>query len=121
MSYRIKLEFVVYGLVGLLFLFVLLIVIVGNLGIVVKVGILGLGLEVDYIINDKFFVCVQGNQFDYDYDLDEDGIEYQVILELVIFGVLFDWYFFGGVFCVSIGGYSNGNEVSGVVGGLGEY
>ncbi|MGB3621056.1 hypothetical protein FT643_12910 [Ketobacter sp. MCCC 1A13808] len=121
MSYRIKPEFAAYGLAGLLFLSAPLTATAGNLGIAAKAGTLGLGLEADYIINDKFSVRVQGNQLDYDYDLDEDGIEYQATLELATFGALLDWHPFGGAFRVSIGGYSNGNEASGVAGGPGEY
>lgn len=93
----------------------------GNLGVAAKAGTLGLGLEADYIISDTFSIRLQANHLDYDYDMDEDGVEYETTLGLSSFGGLVDWHPFGGAFRLSVGGYSNANEITGAASGAGEY
>ncbi len=121
MSLNLKPLSAAIGCTGILLASASLTATAGNLGVAAKAGTLGLGLEADYIISDKFSVRVQGNQLDYDYDMEEDGIEYQATLGLSSFGALIDWHPFNGAFRVSVGGYSNSNEVTGAAGGPGEY
>lgn len=93
----------------------------GNLGIAGKISTLGYGLEADYVISDKFSVRGQFNTFSYDFDLDEDDIEYDSSLDLSSYGVLLDWHPFGGGFRISAGGFVIDNEIKGKATGVGEY
>lgn len=86
----------------------------GNVGVAGKVSSLGYGVEVDYVLSDKFSVRAQYNQFDYDDTFEEDDIEYEGTLDLKSIGVLLDWHPFGGAFRVSAGGFNVDNEMRGL-------
>lgn len=93
----------------------------GNLGVAGKISTLGYGAEADYVITEKFSVRAQFNTFSYDFDLDENDIEYDSTLDLSSYGVLLDWHPFGGGFRVSAGGFVIDNEIKGKASGQGEY
>lgn len=93
----------------------------GDLGVAIKGGTLGFGIEGDYILSEHFSVRVQANRYDYDTTYDDDEIEYDGALDLSTFGAILDWHPFGGGFRLSAGVYSNGNELTGTARGVGEY
>ena len=82
----------------------------GGLGVGVKVGTTGLGVEAVTAIMPRLNVRGVVNFFDYDYDLEEDGIEYDAKLKLKSFGALVDVHPFNGSFRLTGGLLSNGNE-----------
>ncbi|MDU0355538.1 hypothetical protein RS130_18030 [Paraglaciecola aquimarina] len=84
-----------------------------GVGLSVKVGTLGPGLELDYRVNDYFNFRLQGNSFSYDDDFEEDGIDYNGELDLSNYGILLDVRPFGGTFRFTGGAYSNSNELRG--------
>ena len=84
----------------------------GQFGVSPVVGTLGLGLELDYALNDYFSVRLQGNQFTYDDDFEEDDINYSGEFKLSSYGLLVDYHPFSGAFRLTGGVYSNGNELS---------
>lgn len=87
-----------------------------GLGIAARVSTLGLGVEAIKSLHKRVNVRVQGNFFDYDQSVDEDGIRYDGKLKLQTLGALLDVYPFAGVPAIgrlrfSAGAYSNGNEI----------
>lgn len=87
-----------------------------GLGIAARVSTLGLGVEAIKSLHKRVNVRVQGNFFDYDETLEEDGVSYEGKLKLQTFGALLDVYPFAGVPAIgrlrlSAGAYSNGNEI----------
>ena len=86
----------------------------GQFGISPVAGTLGLGLELDYAMNDYFSIRLQGNQFNYDDDFEEDDINYKGEIKLSTYGLLVDYHPFSGAFRLTGGIYSNGNQMSGL-------
>jgi len=84
-----------------------------DLGLSVKASTLGLGLELDYKINDKFNVRLQSNRYTYDDEFEEDGIDYEGEIKLSSTGLLLDWRPFEGKFRLTGGLYANNNEITG--------
>lgn len=85
----------------------------GDVGVNVKAGTLGLGLELDYKISDAFNVRLQSNSYTYDDEFEEDGIDYEGEVKLSTTGLLIDWRPFEGTFRLTGGVYANNNELTG--------
>lgn len=79
-------------------------------GVTAQAGTLGLGLQVGAGIGDHFGVRLNGNAFSYKYDTTEEDVDYKTETTLQTFGLLGDWYPFGGGFRISGGIYNNGNK-----------
>jgi len=86
----------------------------------INAGTNGLGLELSYRFSD--YLRVRGNYHFYDLDIDTDAednngvpndeLRYSSELQLSNFGLLADWYPWGGVFRVSGGAVLNDNDFS---------
>jgi len=77
-----------------------------------KVGTLGMGLDLSIPINNKFNVRVNLNGASYSDDTTESGIKYEYDLDLLTAGVLVDYYpMENSQFRVTGGVYYNGNEL----------
>ncbi len=76
-------------------------------------GTPGLGLNATLGITEKVNVRGVFNYFQYDFDENEDGVDYELDLDLSSFGALLDWHPMGGSFRISGGIFANGNEISG--------
>lgn len=93
----------------------------GDFGVGVRGGTLGLGVELDYKLTDNFSLRAHAGEFSYDYEEEEDGIDYDGDVDLSTIGLSADWHPFGGAFRVSGGAYLNGNEINALASGDGEY
>lgn len=91
----------------------------GGLAVGVKVSTAGLGMEAVTALTPMFNARGVVNFFNYDYDLEEDGVEYDAKLKLKSFGAMLDFHPFKGTLRLSAGLLSNGNEagLSAVCGG----
>ncbi|MAF82593.1 MAG: hypothetical protein QGG54_01830 [Gammaproteobacteria bacterium] len=76
-------------------------------------GTPGLGLNATLGISKKVNVRGVFNLFQYSFDENEDGVDYELDLDLNSFGALIDWHPMGWSFRISGGVFSNGNEISG--------
>ncbi|TDF37604.1 hypothetical protein EYS14_15810 [Alteromonadaceae bacterium M269] len=85
----------------------------GGLGVSLKAGTLGAGLELDYPISPSWSIRLQANDFNFDDTFEEDDIEYDGELDLSSFGALVVWRPFKKNFNISAGIYSNSNELAG--------
>jgi opacity protein-like surface antigen len=83
-----------------------------DVGVLLKAGTLGAGLDVSKGISEKLAVRLQANALNHGYDFTESDVEYKAELELRSAGVLLDWHPFSGVFRVSGGAYWNGNKAT---------
>ena len=83
-----------------------------DVGVLLKAGTLGAGLDVSKGISETLALRLQANALSYDEDITESDVEYKAELDLRSAGVLLDWHPFSGVFRVSGGAYWNGNEAS---------
>lgn len=86
----------------------------GQFGVSPVVGTLGIGLELDYAVNDYLSARLQTNQFSHGHDFEEDDINYEGDLDLSSYGLLLDWHPFSGAFRITGGVYNNDNEAKGV-------
>lgn len=75
-----------------------------------KVGTLGLGLDISRSISDKLNIRLNVNGATYSTTETEEGIEYEFDMDLITAGLLLDYYPMGNEFRVSAGAYYNGNE-----------
>lgn len=98
--------------VGALFLLAVSPTAWADVGVLLKAGTLGAGLDVSVGISESFGLRLQANAFSYDEDITESDINYNADLELKSAGLLLDWHPFSGVFRVSAGAYWNGNEIA---------
>jgi len=85
-----------------------------DVGILLKGGTLGAGLDLSVGMSESLGLRLQANALSYEDDLTESDVDYSGDLELKSAGLLLDWHPFSGVFRVSAGAYWNGNEVSAV-------
>ncbi len=76
-----------------------------------RAGTLGLGGEVTFGLTDRLNLRVPFNTFSYNYDTEEDGIDYEGDLKLRSFGAQIDVHPFKGSFYLSAGLFSNGNKL----------
>jgi hypothetical protein len=96
----------------------------GEMGLGVKLGSLGIGVDYTIGVNEKLNVRVVGNFFSYTYDdfefdeddedepaIDEVGDEIEVTLDLMSLGAIADWHPWANGFRLSAGAFYNGNEV----------
>ncbi len=81
------------------------------LGVTVKAGTLGAGVEASLSISSYLKIRAGANAYNYDYDGKEDEIDYEFDFDLRSFSVLLDWHVFGGAFRLSGGALLNQNEV----------
>lgn len=92
----------------------------GDFGLSAKGGTLGLGLELDYKLTNKISLRAQAQGASYSDELEEDGNEYDGEVDLSTYGLLVDWHPWGRTFRLSVGAFSNGNEIGGSATGLGQ-
>ena len=83
-----------------------------DVGVLLKAGTLGAGLDVSVGMSESLGLRLQANALSYDEDVTESDIDYKADLELKTAGLLLDWHPFSGVFRVTAGAYWNGNEAS---------
>jgi hypothetical protein len=83
-----------------------------DVGVLLKAGTLGAGLDVSKGISEKLAVRLQANALNYNHDTTKSDVDYKAELELRSAGVLLDWHPFSGVFRVSGGAYWNGNKAT---------
>lgn len=79
----------------------------------VKLGTLGLGVDVSTPINDKLSARFNLNGASYTDTQDNDGNEFEGTLDLLTVGALVDYYPFENNFRLSGGVYYNANEFTG--------
>ncbi|MEM9401541.1 MAG: hypothetical protein AAGA44_03500 [Pseudomonadota bacterium] len=80
----------------------------------VKVGTLGLGIEGTYDLSEKWGLRGAFNQYDYSYEDDLDGVDYDGDLELSSISLLADFRPFETGFRLSGGVILNDNRIQGV-------
>jgi hypothetical protein len=85
-----------------------------DVGVLLKAGTLGAGVDVTKGLSESLGLRLQVNALSYDEDLTESDVDYDAELELKSAGLLVDWHPFSGVFRVSLGAYWNGNEATAV-------
>ncbi|MCM8777514.1 MAG: hypothetical protein NC905_04550 [Candidatus Omnitrophica bacterium] len=84
-----------------------------SVGIGIKVGTPGPGIEIGMPFTPNIGGRLGLNYFTYSYDTTQEGIEYDADLTLFSLGALIDWHPTGGSFRVTGGLLYNGNEVTG--------
>jgi len=85
-----------------------------DVGVLLKAGTLGAGLDVSVGMNESLGLRLQANALSYDKDITESDVDYNADFDLKSAGLLLDWHPFSGVFRVSAGAYWNGNEATAV-------
>jgi hypothetical protein len=83
-----------------------------DVGVLLKAGTLGAGIDVSKGIGETLALRLQANALSYDEDITESDVEYSADLGLKSAGLLLDWHPFSGTFRVSAGAYWNGNEAA---------
>ena len=83
-----------------------------DVGVLLKAGTLGAGIDVTKGISENLAVRLQANALSYSENITESDVDYSADLELKSAGLLLDWHPFSGAFRVSAGAYWNGNEVA---------
>ena len=83
-----------------------------DVGVLLKAGTLGAGVDVSKSISERLAVRLQANALNYNHDTTKSDVDYKAELELRSAGVLLDWHPFSGVFRVSGGAYWNGNKAT---------
>ena len=82
-----------------------------GIAVAARLSTLGFGVEVIKSVHKRVNLRAQGNFFDLDKSVEEDGVDYKGKLKLKTYGLLADFHPFAGSFRLTAGGYSNGNEV----------
>ena len=85
-----------------------------DVGVLLKAGTLGAGLDVTVGMSESLGLRLQANALSYENDFTESDVDYRADIELKSAGLLLDWHPFSGVFRVSLGAYWNGNEATAV-------
>lgn len=83
-----------------------------GIGVGLKAGTLGLGLDLSKSLSDKFDLRLNINQYDFDHSGTESGIDYDMNLKWQNTGLMLDWHPFGGGFRMSAGYVLNSNKIS---------
>ena len=83
-----------------------------DVGVLLKAGTLGAGLDISKGISESLALRLQANALDYDRDITDTDVDYNSDLKLRSAGLLLDWHPFSGVFRVSAGAFWNGNEAT---------
>lgn len=76
-------------------------------------GTPGVGLNATLGVTENVNLRGVFNFFNYDFDENEDGVDYELDFDLSSLGALVDWHPMGGSFRVSAGIFANGNDISG--------
>lgn len=79
----------------------------------IKGGTQGAGLELTKGISQNLNLRFDVNGYSFDADEQYEGNDYQLDLDLRMYGAHVDWHPFGGGFRMSAGIYSNGSELAG--------
>lgn len=82
-----------------------------RIGIGIKAGTLGFGLDLTGRVNDWFSLRGTYSQYDYKKTFEESGNDYDGTLKLGAYGVLADFFPAKGNFRISIGYFKNRNEI----------
>ena len=82
-----------------------------RLGVGVKAGTLGIGVDFTGSVNDWFGLRASANQYNYSHGFDKEGIHYDGDLKLGGSGVLADFYPLKGRFRLTGGALSNRTKV----------
>src|SRR5437867_13446194 len=82
-----------------------------DVGVMLKAGTLGAGVDVSKGISETLAVRLQANALNYNRDITKSDVDYDADIKLKSAGLLLDWHPFSGTFRVSAGAYWNGNEV----------
>ncbi len=85
-----------------------------DVGVLLKAGTLGAGLDVSVGMSESLGLRLQANALSYEDDFTESDVDYSGDIDLKSAGLLLDWHPFSGVFRVSAGAYWNGNEATAV-------
>lgn len=85
-----------------------------GVGIGVKAGTLGAGVEASVSLVSNLNLRLGANKFKYEFDDTLDDIKYNTELDLNSQSLMLDWHPFGGSFRLSAGVFRNRNEVSAV-------
>ena len=82
-----------------------------DLGVGLKVGTQGLGLELTYPLTETLNIRGGYYYFEFDEDLDDTDVTYDAELDLTNVSLLFDWHVFNGGFRLTAGlvSYSEGS------------
>lgn len=83
-----------------------------NLGVDVGISTLGLGIEGSYAFNDTFSAGLGLNHYTYSTSDVSSDIDYDIDLKLQSIALVGNYFPFHGVFRLSAGIFSNGNEIS---------
>ena len=83
-----------------------------DVGVLLKAGTLGVGVDVSKGISETLAVRLQANALNYNRDITKSDVDYDADIKLKSAGLLLDWHPFSGTFRVSAGAYWNGNELS---------
>ena len=83
-----------------------------DVGVLLKAGTLGAGLDVSVGMSESLGLRLQANALSYEDDFTESDVDYSGEIDLKSAGLLLDWHPFSGVFRVSAGAYWNGNEAT---------
>lgn len=83
----------------------------GSVGVGVKAGSLGAGVEVSYPISSMLTVGVGINKYSKSWDTTADGVDYQGDLNLQTISLLANFHPFSGSFHLTAGAMINNNEV----------
>lgn len=75
----------------------------------IGVSTLGAGADIGYRFNDFFGVRLNVNYFEWDFDVDYGGVDYDLSANLASAGLLADYHPFGNGFHLTGGIYYNGN------------
>lgn len=75
----------------------------------IGISTLGAGADIGYRFNDFFGVRLNVNYFEWDFDVDYGGLDYDLSANLASAGVLADYHPFGNGFHLTGGVYYNGN------------
>ena len=78
-----------------------------------NIGTPGAGLQATVGLTDTLNARGVINYFSADTDESQDGIDYELDFDLQSFGAILDWHPSGGTFRLSVGLFSNGNELTG--------
>jgi hypothetical protein len=82
-----------------------------RIGIGIKVGTLGFGLDLTGRVNEWFSIRGTYSQYDYKQSYEESGNDYDGTLKLGAYGVLLDFFPAKGNFRISGGYFKNRNEL----------
>lgn len=78
-----------------------------------NIGTPGVGVQATVGLTDSINVRGVVNFFSINFDENQDGVDYDLDLDLQSAGVILDWHPGAGSFRFSAGAFSNGNEVTG--------